>query len=59
MRNYILQILLKHPKGRTQAENITLVRYIQSVNANNENWERELAYFNKINDLFDNLYQTQ
>ena len=59
MKKYILDILLKHPRGRSQAENNTLVMYVDSVKRCNENWKQELAYFNKIETLFDNLYQTQ
>lgn len=59
MRNYILKILLKHPRGRTEQENKTLVNYITSVIRNNVNWHRELSYFHKIDELFDEFYQTQ
>lgn len=57
MRNYILKILLKHPIGRTQAENITIERYVKSVALNNEDWIRELSFFSKIELLFDKHYQ--
>lgn len=59
MRNYILQILLKHPKGRTEQDNKTLVDYLSSVIRVNENWQSELDYFHKIEQLFDNHYQNE
>lgn len=58
MKNYILKILLKHPRGRTEQENLTLIDYQFSVLKNNENGKKELDYFFKLDDLFDKHYQT-
>lgn len=58
MKKYILDILLKHPRGRSRAENNTLVMYVDSVKRVNSNWKQELDYFNKIETLFDNYYKT-
>ena len=57
MSNYILKILLKHPIGRTEQDNRTLVDYISSVIRCNENWKKELDYFHKVDELFDKHYQ--
>lgn len=57
MKNYILKILLKHPKGRTEIENEMLVQYVGSVRRNNENWFQELSFMMRIEQLFDNQYQ--
>ena len=48
---------MKHPRGRTEKDNKTLVDYVTSVITNNENWKAELNYFYKIDELFDNHYQ--
>ncbi len=57
MKNYILKILLKHPKGRTDLENELLVEYASSVRRNNVNWFAELSYMMRIEQLFDKQYQ--
>lgn len=58
MKNYILKILLKHPRGRTAKENEMIVDYGKSVAFNNESWVQEITYLTRIETLFDKHYQT-